>query len=312
MPPLALSTCWNSDRHSDGYAMLREIAELGFEVVELSHGIRLTLVPGILRALAEKVVRVGSTHNFCPLPTGISRAAPNLYQPSGLHASEREMWVRQTMRSIDFAAEVGAGVVVAHLGSVGYRWFHPGRRLRNWIRSRPGIVPGDDVRFRRLLARAELRRKRNGPEWRSRMVATVALVAEHAREKGIRLGFENRERWEELPHDDDFNAVFTELPPDFPAGVWFDTGHAHIKRNFGLMQPLPWLEGQASRLLGFHLHDVDAAGRDHQAVGTGQIDFASFVPFVRSDTRLVLELAPDVPAEDVVASRNRLCALGLG
>lgn len=312
MPPLALSTCWNSDRHTDGYAMLREIADLGFEVVELSHGIRLTLVPGILRALADKVVRVGSTHNFCPLPTGISRAAPNLYQPSGPTEAEREMWVRQTVRSIDFAAEVGAGVVVVHLGSVGYRWFHPGRRLRAWRRNHPGILPSEDSRFRRLLARVDRRRQRNEPVWRARMLATVPRVAAHAREKGIRLGFENRERWEELPRDDDFEAVFAELPPDVPAGVWFDTGHARIKQDFGAMQPVAWLESLGPRLLGFHLHDVDAEGHDHRAVGAGEIDFASLARFVRADTRLVLELAPDVTADDVTASRDRLRALGLG
>ena len=33
MLPLALSTCWNSYRHQDGYAMLQEIRQLGFPVV---------------------------------------------------------------------------------------------------------------------------------------------------------------------------------------------------------------------------------------------------------------------------------------
>ncbi len=34
----SLSTCWNSGRHTDGRAMLREIRDLGFEYAELSHG----------------------------------------------------------------------------------------------------------------------------------------------------------------------------------------------------------------------------------------------------------------------------------
>ena len=36
--------------------MLKEIADLGFEWVELSHGIRITLVPGVLRAVARAPV----------------------------------------------------------------------------------------------------------------------------------------------------------------------------------------------------------------------------------------------------------------
>ena len=47
----SLSTCWNSARHTDGRAMLREIRELGFEYAELSHGIRMSLVPGIFDAV---------------------------------------------------------------------------------------------------------------------------------------------------------------------------------------------------------------------------------------------------------------------
>ena len=47
----SFSTCWNSARHTDGRAMLREIRELGFEHAELSHGIRISLVPGILEAV---------------------------------------------------------------------------------------------------------------------------------------------------------------------------------------------------------------------------------------------------------------------
>ena len=49
----SFSTCWNSHRHSDGRAMLREIRDLGFEYAELSHGTRISLMPGILDALAE-------------------------------------------------------------------------------------------------------------------------------------------------------------------------------------------------------------------------------------------------------------------
>ncbi len=62
--------------------MAREMADLGFSHIELSHGIRITLVPGILRAVEEGVVKVGSAHNFCPLPMGVFKAAPNLFEPS--------------------------------------------------------------------------------------------------------------------------------------------------------------------------------------------------------------------------------------
>ena len=58
MLPLALSTCWNSYRHQDGYAMLREIRQLGFPVVELGHAIRFSLWPGIMKAWEEDLIRI--------------------------------------------------------------------------------------------------------------------------------------------------------------------------------------------------------------------------------------------------------------
>ena len=75
-----LSTCWNSHRHTDGRAMLREIRDLGFQYAELSHGTRISLLPGILEAVDAGEIRISSLHNFCPLPMGVTYAAPNLYQ----------------------------------------------------------------------------------------------------------------------------------------------------------------------------------------------------------------------------------------
>ena len=91
--------------------MLQEMAGLGFGHVELSHGIRISLVPGILQALDEGTVRVSSMHNFCPLPAGVTHAAPNLFEPSSREPREHAQWNRHTKRSIDFAAQVGSPVL---------------------------------------------------------------------------------------------------------------------------------------------------------------------------------------------------------
>ena len=66
----SFSTCWNSHRHTNGREMLEEIRDLGFEYAELSHGIRLSLVPGIMDAVEAGVIKISTLHNFCPLPIG--------------------------------------------------------------------------------------------------------------------------------------------------------------------------------------------------------------------------------------------------
>ena len=76
----SFSTCWNSHRHTDGRAMLEEIRDLGFEYAELSHGIRLSLVPGIIDAHKAGVIKISTLHNFCPLPIGCKHANPNVFK----------------------------------------------------------------------------------------------------------------------------------------------------------------------------------------------------------------------------------------
>src|SRR5579864_9495961 len=114
----SLSTCWNSHRHSDGRAMLREIRDLGFEYAELSHGTRISLLPGIMDAVDGGEIKISSVHNFCPLPMGVNHSAPNLYQFSAERPRERELAARYTLKTLEFASRVKAPVVVLHLGSI--------------------------------------------------------------------------------------------------------------------------------------------------------------------------------------------------
>ena len=147
--------------------MLQEMAALGFASVELSHGIRITLVPGILKAVEEGVVKVATTHNFCPLPTGVVQAAPNLFEPSAREHREHDQWLRHTKRSLDFAAQMKARALVCHLGSVSFFWFNPARNVRHYLHEHPdaGRTP-DDKTYHALLAKSLAKlRKRMGPFW---------------------------------------------------------------------------------------------------------------------------------------------------
>src|SRR5271154_3472572 len=114
----SFSTCWNSHRHTDGRAMLREIRSLGFEFAELSHGIRISLLPGIIEAVEAGEIKISSLHNFCPLPMGVNHAAPNLYLFSSLDPRERESAYKHSVKTIETAARLKAGVVVLHMGRI--------------------------------------------------------------------------------------------------------------------------------------------------------------------------------------------------
>src|SRR5438067_509965 len=98
--------------------MLREIQSLGFNLIELGHGIRISLMPGIQKLFDAGEVRFCSLHNFCPLPVEVMSASPDCYQFSAATKAERERAVKQTFQTIDFAQRLGAPFIVMHLGEV--------------------------------------------------------------------------------------------------------------------------------------------------------------------------------------------------
>jgi sugar phosphate isomerase/epimerase len=295
----SLSTCWNSHRHTDGRAMLLEIRELGFHQAELSHGIRISLMPGILEAVDAGEIFISTLHNFCPLPVGVNQAAPNLYQFSAKRERERELALRYTLKTLDFAVQVKAPVVVLHCGSVDMRDFS--NELAELLKA----GAGGTAAYQSLLAKALEKRAKAGAGWVSRAQETLRKVVDEAEKRGLRLGIECREALEEIPFEADL-AEFLNAYPRETVGYWHDTGHAQIKENLGVLPHAQGLAACADRLLGFHVHDVAFPARDHRPIGSGNIDFAALKPMVRPEHIKVLELHPSLPPEEVRSSFARL------
>jgi len=288
----SLSSCWNSHRHSDGRAMLREIRDLGFEFAELSHGTRISLLPGILEAVDAGEIKISSVHNFCPLPMGVNNSAPNLYQFSAERDRERDLAKRYTIKTLETAARVKAPLVVLHLGSIDLK--NNTDKLLEMVQRGEKESP----KYARLCAEVDERREsRKGPFFERTKELLKQLVTE-AESRGITLGAENREALEELPFESDFHFLFREI--DSPnLRYWHDTGHAQIKENLGFIMHSMHLESMRDHLFGFHIHDVQFPGRDHCAPGSGMIDFASLKPMVKPEHIKVFEFSPSLTVEQV-------------
>ena len=233
----SLSTCWNSHRHTDGRAMLREIRDLGFEYAELSHGTRISLMPGIMDAVDGGEIKISGVHNFCPLPMGVNYSAPNLYKFSADRERERELALRYTLKTIEFAARVKARVAVLHLGSVEMRDYTDKliEMLKNGER--------ETERYIRLCAECDEKRERRKEAAMERVYDALRKLLPEAESRGLKLGCENREGLEEIPFENDFRFLFRELrSPNLV--YWHDTGHAQIKENLGFIQHAMHLESQ--------------------------------------------------------------------
>ena len=274
--------------------MLREIRDLGFTHAELSHGIRLALVPGILEAVKAGDIKISTLHNFCPLPMGVEKPSPNLYEYTAEKDRDRELAIKYTLRTFDFAAQVNPQLIVLHLGSMELKDY--GGRLEDLLES----GQKDSPKFQKLRDEAMAKREaKKGPAM-GRLFDTLSKILPEANKRGLRLGCENREAIQEVPLEADFLKFFEDL--NNPAlRYWHDCGHAQIKENLGFINHRDHLASLADRLGGFHIHDVRYPAQDHCPPGSGMIDYAALKPFVKPEHIKVFELSPKLPVEAVKA-----------
>lgn len=285
--------------------MLKEIAALGFEHAELSHGIRVSLVPGILDAVDAGEIRISTLHNFCPLPMGVSHAAPNVYQFTAADARERESALKQTFKTLDFAVRVKARLVVLHMGSLadmkpkgGFLGLFGAADFTDTLLDMIAAQQHETPKFQKLLADAVEQQDLHKALPMQLTTSALKQVAARAAELGLQLGIENREALEEVPLDSEMAQFLGEFP-SATVRYWHDTGHAQIKEHLGFLHHVTHLRQLADRLGGFHIHDVEFPGSDHREPGTGTVDFAALKPFVRPEQIKVFEFSPGLSVEQV-------------
>lgn len=274
--------------------MLEEIRALGFDYAELSHGIRISLLPGILDAVDAGIIKISSVHNFCPLPMGIDRAAPNIFQFSSENPRERDNAFKHTVKTIETAARLKAPLVVLHMGSVD---------MKDYTDKLIGLIEDgkrDTPKFQKVSEEVVLKRAKKKEDYVDAAYEMLRRLIPEAEKHGVLLGVENREALEEIPFDDELEYFFR----DFDSPVvryWHDTGHAQIKANLGFIDHPMQVEMLEPRLAGFHIHDVEYPGRDHQQPGTGCVDFGALKKFVRPNHIKVFEFSPNMETPEVVA-----------
>lgn len=307
-PVISLSTSYLQRRFGDdGYAMLCEAAELGYEYVEIGHSTPVSAVGGILKAVSEGIAKVSSTHNFCPLPPYASGPSPDLYSPSTPSARESSQWLRHTGNSLDFGAAAGSKALVCHAGSLSYFFFRPGARVEGFLEKKEYAALAENAAYQRALKKFLASAARRSGRDYANMAANFAAVSESAREKGIFLCVENREHAAALPLESDFCALMKSLAEIPQVRAWHDVGHSMIKQLAGFCSQIEFAESIAECQAGWHLHDCTENGRDHVAIGSGAIDFRALSRFFDPKNHIfTLELNSAVERRDAADSLKRV------
>lgn len=294
---LAFSTCWNSHRHSEGEAMVDEITGMGFDTIEISHGLKVSLLPGLQKAFKEGRMKVCGLHNFCPSPVELLIDAPDAYEFTSHRALERARALKLTLRTLEFAAEFKARYVVLHMGSVAMG--KPMKKLQELAAA--GKLNSREF-VKRKLAMVK-KREALGGICLKRAKEALKEIAVAAEKAGVPVAVESRSHYEQVPTEREMVGLLTEFDSPW-VGYWHDFGHVQLKANLGLLDHEEWLHQVAPRMLGCHFHDVIWPDQDHRVPFQGTVEYDRLLPLVRKDLPIVWELGPRRKKEDIRMARE--------
>ena len=273
--------------------MLREIkTKLGFELIELDHGIRMPLMPGIQKMFDGGEIRFSSLDNFCLLPDEAAVASPACYKFSAASVEERERAVTQTFQAIDLAGQLNAPFVVLHLGEVTM----PPITDRLIAMAKAGEYLSRE--YVRLKIKAVQERERHAPQYLQHVKDCLRRVIECAGSKGVRLGIESRRAFEDIPTERELAELLDEMNSP-QLGYWHDFGHSQIKENLGFIDHAEWLRAVGPRTFGCHVQDCIWPAREDQLPFTGAVDFEKLVPLLPTNCLFVWKMNPNRTADAI-------------
>lgn len=293
---LAFSTCWNTGRHDDGEDIITEICELGFDTIELSHGMTIPKLPGIQRAFKNGMFKCCGVHNFFPSPTEVTMDAPDAYEYTSFREHERERAFKLTLKTFEVAADFNAKYVVLHMGS------NHKMPSRKWSKLLEGMVKEGQYlspAYTKHKAKFIKQREKTGELYMRRAMHYLEELAEKAKEYNLKLAIESRSHFEQVPTEAEMVQFQEYFKDNDTIGYWHDFGHVHRKHNLGLLNHEEWLAKMNPYLIGGHLHDVQWPIRDHRVPFQGNIPYAPLMENFTSDLPLVWELSPGRKTEDI-------------
>jgi len=300
---LGISTCWWHNRVDHGEEIVRGVLALGLKGVELEY----RLTEALYRQMRPQIkdLQVLTIHNYFPKPVelGNVKGSGDLFLLSSTDRDERLRAVKYSIRTIEHAHDLGAKVVILHLGRVD--------------------MPNPISKIKELLAKGKTERsecsafineQRQIREARHQkhldaVMSSLDELNQEAERRGVFLGIENRYHFHEIP---DFGEIGIILK-QFQGGnvrYWHDVGHARVQEYMGFIRQKDLLEAYSEMLIGIHLHDAKGLD-DHWAPGQGEMIFEQIKPFLKPSHIKILEVHPKVDKRDLIKGIQHLKSLGI-
>ncbi len=289
---LSISTNWNSRQHDDGEAMVGEILAMGLDAIELGYSLTHRQADDVRRLQTAGTIRVVSVHAYCPVPMGAVSGGPELFTICDAAPRARARAVREVLKSVRLAAEVGAGAVVLHAGRV-----RVGRKMRQ-LAQMAAAGRRHEPRYEKRLARLlDLRTRRAGKVY-DRLRDSLDELLPECEKLGVKLALENLPSADALPNEVELQQLCEEFAGS-PLAGWHDFGHAQVRENLGLIHHPGIVRRLVPLLAGFHVQDIVGVDDAHLMPPGGDVKYERFRELGSLDLPAVLEPAPGTPAEYV-------------
>ncbi len=275
--------------------MVDKALSLGFDGLELGYGLQAAAVPRLLaRSRAGEIV-FKSVHAFCPVEGEKAIGHPELHRIANLDEEARKTAVEKVLGVLRFAESVGAGVVVLHAGRV-----MEISRAWAWVHSRIADERDRGFFFRWRRGRMEKARGALALRYLGQIRKSLDALLPEFGKSGVRLALENLPSWDALPQPDEMEALLADYSGT-ALSCWYDMGHGQVMENAGFGSHVEIARRFLPHIAGVHIHDVIGPAKDHQAPGTGGMEFGDFAFFGGGSPIRVFEPSPSVTEDELRA-----------
>lgn len=289
-------------RHDTGEAAIQEIIELGFTRVELGYDLPIHFVADIKSMVDSNRITVTSVHNFCPIPVGVQKGHPEIFILTDRDRRQRQSAIHHISRTIEFATDMGAKVVVVHAGRVDMTSFT--RKLISLAENGKQYTR----RFDNLKSKLLLKRAKKADIHLDNLIDSLDQLLPVLEKNNMKIGLENLPSWEAIPSEMEMERILAHFNSPHIC-YWHDFGHGQVRQNLGFIGHQRWFERLEPHLAGVHIHDVLPPAQDHLPPSQGKIDFSHFKTCAESDMPLVFEPAPGTATEDVKAGLEHMASV---
>jgi len=299
----SISASWLSSPDCTADTIIETVKSLGIDYLEAEFRMSAEMLEKIVSKRESGGLNISSMHAVCPSPANRGRGA-EAYFLSDTDEDKRKKGIDDVLGTIKRASAIGVPAVIVHSGMVDIE--EATYKMMEYCDA--GNLRS--IEARECLHSALLNRMSNCKKSFSSLLKSLDAINSYANKVGVKVGLENRFYFREMPNLEEFGIIFNTFNGG-SLGYWHDTGHAHVQETlFGVSQKM-MLETFSERLVGVHLHDVRGGYTDHNAPGSGVVDFDMVKSFLKDDTIRVMELNKRESFEDAKSGVDFLKEKGI-